>query len=49
MGLSVYEEPDKLASGGQAKCELTQCPAYELTTSKPHPLPTEDQNSYHEM
>ena len=45
----VYEEPDKLASSGQGNYELTECPAYESTTSKPHPQPTETENSYYEM
>ena len=33
-GGGVYEDPDKLASTGQGNYELTQCPAYESTTSK---------------
>ena len=45
----VYEEPDKLASSGQGNYELTQCPAYESTTSKPQPQPTEVQSSHYEM
>ena len=41
----VYEDPDKLCSSGQGNYELTQCPAYESTTSS-KPQPTEvDQNS----
>ena len=50
MSQSVYEEPDKLASSsGQGNYELTQCPAYESTTSKPQPQPTEAQSSHYEM
>ena len=49
MAESVYEEPDKLAGSGQLNYELTQCPAYESTTSKPQPQPTEDQGSHYQM
>ena len=45
----VYEDPDKLASTGQGNYELTQCPAYESTTSKLQPRPTEVQSSHYEM
>ena len=37
----VYEDPDKLGSRGQGNYELTQCPAYESTTSKPQPTESE--------
>ena len=48
---AVYEEPDKPVSkqSQQGNYELTQCPAYESTTSKPQPQPTEDQSSHYEM
>ena len=37
----VCEDPDKLDSSGQGNYELTQCPAYESTTSKPQPTESE--------
>ena len=46
---TVYEEPDKLASSSQGNYELTQCPAYESTTSKTQAQPTEAQSSHYEL
>ena len=48
-GGGVYEDPDKLASSGQENYKLTQCPAYESTTSKLQPRPTQAQSSHYEM
>ena len=42
----VYEDPDKLGSRGQGNYELTQCPAYESTTSKPQPTEVNHDNDY---
>ena len=41
----LYEDPDKLGSRGQGNYELTQCPAYESTTTKPQPVMEVDQDS----
>ena len=49
MTESVYEDPDELASSDLGNYELTQCPAYESTTTKPHPQPTEAQGSHYEL
>ena len=50
MPTELYEDPDKLTSRGQGNYELTQCPAYESTTTKPQPRPTGvDQSSYYEL
>ena len=45
----VYEDPEKLASTGlgQGNYELTQCPAYESTTCKQQPHPTESDDKGH--
>ena len=45
----MYEDPDKLASSAQRNYELTQCPAYEATTSKLHPQPADAQGSHYEL
>ena len=42
----VYEDPDKLGNKGQGNYELTQCPAYESTTSKPQPTNVNHDNNY---
>ena len=42
----VYEDPDKLGNKGQGNYELTQCPAYESTTSKPQPTEVNHDNDY---
>ena len=42
----VYEDPDKLGSRGLGNYELTQCPAYESTTSKPQPTEVNHDNDY---
>ena len=42
----VYEDPDKLDNRGQGNYELTQCPAYESTTSKPQPA---QEDSHYEL
>ena len=50
MPTQLYEDPDKLTSRGQGNYELTHCPAYESTTTKPDPRPTEvDQSSHYEL
>ena len=41
-----YEDPDQLGSRGRGNYELTQCPAYESTTIKPHPPEVEENNDY---
>ena len=49
----LYEDPDKLTSRGQGNYELTHCPAYESTTTKPEPPPRNqaevDQSSHYEL
>ena len=42
----VYEDPDKLGNNGQGNYELTQCPAYESTTSKSQPTEVNHDNDY---
>ena len=42
----VYEDPDKLGNNVQGNYELTQCPAYESTTSKPQPTEVNHDNDY---
>ena len=42
----LYEDPDQLGSRGRGNYELTQCPAYESTTTKPHPPEVEESNDY---
>ena len=32
-----YKDPNKLDGRGPVNYELTQCPAYESTTTKPYP------------
>ena len=54
MVTQLYEDPDKLTSRGQRNYELTQCPAYESTTTKPEPPPSRaqtevEQSSHYEM
>ena len=53
MPTQLYEDPDKLTSRGQGNYELTHCPAYESTTTKPEPPPraqTEvSQSSHYEL
>ena len=45
----LYENADEFVNSGLENFELSQCPAYESTTSKPHPQQTEAQNSYYEL
>ena len=42
----LYKDPDKLDGQGQVNYELSQCPAYESTTSEPHPPEVEESNDY---
>ena len=50
MPTQLYEDPDKLTSRGQGNYELTRCPAYEATTTRPEPPPTQvDQSSHYEL
>ena len=53
MPTQLYEDPDKLTSRGQGNFELTHCPAYESTTTKPEPPPRTqaevDQSSHYEL
>ena len=46
IGGYVYEDPDRLGNRGQGNYELTQCPAYESTTSKPQPA---QESSHYEL
>ena len=42
----VYEDPDKLSNKDRRNYELTQCLAYESTTSKPQSTNVDNDNNY---